>query len=163
VKTFRDASLAGEYYEDFAVNSKNYMEMSRGTEAWIAECSRLLDRCVAASTKKRHREACESFEIIFGLLRHIDECLDDIIFFADEGGSWQVGVEWREVLSAWFACLAKTTDPDQYARSVLDHIDEFVGYDHAWFLQKAKRIATPAQKKALLDLKKSGARRKRRR
>ena len=32
VNRFRDASLAGEYYEDFAVNSKNFMDISRGTE-----------------------------------------------------------------------------------------------------------------------------------
>ncbi len=37
---------------------------------------------------------CQVFEVIFSLLRHIDECTDDILFFADEGGSWEVGVNW---------------------------------------------------------------------
>jgi hypothetical protein len=46
VKAFDKASRAGEYYESFMVNSKNYMEQSTGTTAWIAEYRRLLDRCV---------------------------------------------------------------------------------------------------------------------
>jgi len=32
-------------------------------------------------------EAREAFDILFGLLRHIDEGHDDVIFFADEGRS----------------------------------------------------------------------------
>ena len=42
---FRKASLAGEYYQSFMVNSKNYTEKSAGTRAWIAEYLRLVDRC----------------------------------------------------------------------------------------------------------------------
>ena len=33
VQAFEKACLAGEYYEDFNVNSKNYMEKSTGTKA----------------------------------------------------------------------------------------------------------------------------------
>ena len=36
VKAFQKASLAGKYYQAFAVNSKNYTEKSSGTLAWIA-------------------------------------------------------------------------------------------------------------------------------
>ncbi len=39
VKAFEKASLAGEYYESFNVNSKNFGEQSTGTMAWIAECA----------------------------------------------------------------------------------------------------------------------------
>ena len=46
VKEFERASLAGEFYEAFNVNSKNYMDTSKGTRAWIAECRRLFDRLV---------------------------------------------------------------------------------------------------------------------
>src|SRR5437867_5121878 len=45
VKVFEKASLAGEYYESFGVNSQNYTQQSAGTSAWIAEYHRLLDRC----------------------------------------------------------------------------------------------------------------------
>ncbi len=42
VKRFAKASLAGEFYESFNVNSKNYTEKSAGTRVWIAEYQRLL-------------------------------------------------------------------------------------------------------------------------
>ncbi len=47
VKAFERASLAGEYHESLNVNSQNYKDLSSGTAGWIAECRRLLDRCVA--------------------------------------------------------------------------------------------------------------------
>ena len=48
-KAFQKTSLTGKYYQAFAVNSKNYREESNGTLAWIADCLRLLERCVAQS------------------------------------------------------------------------------------------------------------------
>ena len=38
-KRFQKASLAGEYYESFNVNSTNCTETSAGTRAWIAEAN----------------------------------------------------------------------------------------------------------------------------
>ena len=149
VKAFEKASLAGDYYESFSVNSKNYREKSGGTRAWIAECRRLLDRCVAEAAKGKPAETRDAIETIFGLLRHIDECLDDVIFFADEAGSWQVGVDWRKVLPAWFVCLSRTTDPAEYAGRVIEIVSEFVNYDRDKHLAVARRKASPAQRKAL--------------
>ncbi len=148
VQEFREASLEGEYYEDFDVNSKNYMEKSRGTETWIAECDRLFDRCVAAAGRRPNVTVRQAFEILLDLLRHIDQGHDDIIFFADEAGSWQVGVDWREVLPAYFACLAGTAAPDEYGLRVKAVVD-FVGYDEDRYLKAARAAASPGQKKAL--------------
>ena len=106
VKAFQKASLAGKYYQAFAVNSKNYREKSGGTLAWIADCLRLLERCLVQSKKEDQKTVCQAFEIIFSLLSKIDEGSDDILFFADEGGSWQVGVDWEDVLPAWFRVLS---------------------------------------------------------
>ena len=39
-----------------------------------------------------------------------------MIFFADEGGSWMVGVDWRQVLPAWFRVLSATASPAEIAR-----------------------------------------------
>jgi hypothetical protein len=94
VREFQRSSLDSEYYESFDVNSKNCSQQSKGTSFWIGECNRFLDRCVDQTKKGKPAEALEAFEIIFDLLRHIDDCEDDVIFFADEGGSWQVGVDW---------------------------------------------------------------------
>ena len=85
VKAFERASLAGDFYESFEVNSKNFMEQSTGTTHWIAECRRLLDRCVKQARKGNPAETCRAFDILFGLLDRLDEGRDDVVFFADEG------------------------------------------------------------------------------
>lgn len=48
VRQFHRDSLAGRYYQDFMVNSRNHMENSRRTETFIAEHSRLVDACLRA-------------------------------------------------------------------------------------------------------------------
>ena len=57
MRKFHDASLRHEYYESFDVNSKNYMEKSKGTEAFLAEFDRLIGRCVRATAKGPRRPA----------------------------------------------------------------------------------------------------------
>ena len=151
VKAFEKASRAGDYYESFAVNSKNCSEVSSGTRAWIAECERLFGRCVAATGKGNPGETCGAFEMLFALLQHIDKGMDDVVFFADEGGSWQVGVDWQKVLPAWFTCLSATVEPDEYARRVVDVVDRFVKYDRDKHLTAAARKASAAQREALAE------------
>jgi hypothetical protein len=55
------------------------MEKSQGTEAFIAEFNRLLGRCVRAAAAGPRPPVREAFELLFGLLRHIDEGHDDMI------------------------------------------------------------------------------------
>jgi hypothetical protein len=149
VKVFEEASLAGEYYESFDVNSKNFTEMSSGTTVWIADCNRLLDRCVKEQRKGNPVEVRQAFDIIFGLLDHIDECHDDVIFFADEAGSWQVGVDWNKVLPPWFKVLSATAEPDEYAGHIAVLVGNHVGYDRDKMLMVARRAGNPEQRKAL--------------
>jgi len=85
VRRFEKASLAGEYYQSFFVNSKNYTEQSAGTSAWIVDYLRLLERCMISTKENDPREVGEAMDTLFGLLDHIDECLDDIIFFVGRG------------------------------------------------------------------------------
>jgi hypothetical protein len=151
VKAFEKASHGGDYYESFAVNSRNYREVSAGTRAWIAECERLFGRCVAATGRGNPGETCGAFEMLFALLQHIDKGMDDVVFFADEGGSWQVGVDWQKVLPAWFTCLSATVEPDEYARRVVDEVDRFVKYDRDKHLAAASHKASAAQQKALAE------------
>ena len=56
------------------------------------------------------------------MLRHIDEGNDDVVFVADEGGSWQVGVDWGKVVPAWFRCLSKSAEPSEFASVVVTTI-----------------------------------------
>jgi hypothetical protein len=156
VEAFQKASLTGKYYQAFAVNSKNCTEKSSGTLAWIADCSRLLERCVAQSKKEDPATVCQAFEIIFSLLGKIDECTDDILFFADEGGSWQVGVDWENVLPAWFRVLSATAGPSEYAQSITTLLKRHYEHGRAKMLAVARRIATPAQRPALPVRKSEG-------
>ncbi len=152
VEAFEQASLRGDYYESFNVNSNNCTELSKGTRSWIFQFNRLLDRCTAAANKGNKLETRKAMETCFELLRHVDECLDDIVFFADEGGSWQVGVDWDKVLPAYFACLAATAPPEQYASAVVRLVDEFQDYVRDRHLPAAKRVASPEQLQALKSL-----------
>lgn len=151
VKDFDKASRAGEFYESFMVNSKNYMEQSEGTTAFIAEYRRLLDRCVAEEKKVTPDEARGAFDILFGLLDYIDECNDDVIFFADEGGSWQVGVDWDRVLPPWFRALSATAAPGEYAERITALLEHHYNYGRDKMLAVARKTATPEQRKALAD------------
>jgi hypothetical protein len=149
VRSFERTSLAGDYYDPFDVNSKNCMNKSSGTIAWIAECNRLLDLCVVQAQTGDAAEARQSFDIIFGLLDEIDACRDDIIFFADEAGAWQVGVDWEKLLPSWFKVLSATAKPDEYAKRVVDLLNRHCDYERPKMLPVARKLASPAQARAL--------------
>ncbi len=98
-----------------------------------------------------------AFELLFGLLRHIDEAPDDVIFFADEAGSWQVGVDWRTVFPAYFRCLAETATDDEFAKTVDRAIADFADHERPRHLAAARKVASATQRAALRAL--SAARR----
>ena len=148
-RAFDMASRAGEYYESFDVNSRNHMDKSMGTRSFISDCTRLLGRCVKLAPKGDAAEIREAIELILGLFRYIDEGHGDVIFFADEGGSWQVGVDWAKVLPALFRCLSQTVGPDEYARCVVEVVDEFEKRNRREHLAVALKLGTAAQREAL--------------
>jgi hypothetical protein len=152
VKRFEKASLAGEYYESFGVNSKNYTQLSAGTSGWIAQYLRLLDRCVMNAKKSNPTEVREAMDILFGLLDHIDKGNDDVIFFADEGGSWQVGVDWAKVLPVWFKVLSATAEPQEYAERITAFLSCHYSYGRDKMLAIAGRTATTHQRTALAEV-----------
>ena len=148
VRAFDAAVRGGEYYESFNVNSRNYMDRSPGTRRFIAECNRLLGRCGASSNGPRPTETRAAFELIFDLLRRIDEGNDDV-FFADEQGSWQVDVEWNDVLPAWSACLAKSATPDEFGDAVARVVGDFEPHASRKHYAAARKVASAAQRAAL--------------
>ena len=152
VKLFEKASLAGEYYESFGVNSQNSTQQSAGTSAWIAEFRRLLDRYVMNAKKSNPAEVREAMDSLFGLLNHIDKGDDDIIFFADEGGSWQVGVDWAKVLPVWFKVLSATAEPEEYAERITALLSCHYRRGRDKMLAIARRTATTHQRKALAEV-----------
>jgi len=151
VKRFERASRAGKYYESFEVNSRNYHQKSAGTSLWIAVFRRLLERCVTVVKKDNPIEIRAAMEILFGLLDHIDACHDDVIFMADEGGSWQVGVDWARVLPAWFKVLSITAGPEEFARRVTELLLRHYRHGVDKMLAIARRTAKPPQRRALAE------------
>lgn len=152
VRNFYEESIAGIYYEDFRVNSRNFMDSSRGTINFIAEFRRLMQRCIDESESGNSVQVLEAFDLLINLLDEIDQCRDDIIFFADEGGAWQVGVDWNRVLPCYFRPLAVVAKPKEYAQRAIELVKEHADYQSDQCLQEALKIATPSQKKALKAL-----------
>jgi hypothetical protein len=76
--------------------------------------------------------------LLLALLGRLDRDPDNVVFFADEGGSWQVGVDWRPALAAYFRCLADGTPAEHFAREVDRAIADFADYD------RPKHLATAA-------------------
>ena len=153
VRAFDASARAGAYYVSFDVNSKNCMTHSKGTRGFIAECCRLFDRCVAVEASADPRELRTAFDLLIDLLRYIDEAHDDVIFFADEGGSWAVSVDWRRVMPAWLGCLSKTSAPSDYASRAIEVIDSLEGPSRDEHLSTAAAVATPEQVNALKQTK----------
>lgn len=119
---FHRASVEGEYYEPFTVNSRNCTELSGGTEAWMDEALILFERATAASRAGELDEACAVFELLWDLFDRVDR-VEDIIFFGDEHASWHVPVDYRAVLPAYFHALAATVTSTVFGARVLEIIE----------------------------------------
>ncbi|MFK8185458.1 MAG: hypothetical protein AB8B99_18940 [Phormidesmis sp.] len=152
VEEFRDSSLAGVYYEAFRVNSRNFMDMSEGTTNWIDEFNQLIDLCIQQCQDGEYHQTQRSFKILFELLDEIDTGSDIIVFFADEAGSWQVGVDWEDVLPCYFTALAAVAKSKPFAQDVMHLVTNHVEHDRDRFLHLALKLAKPLQKKALKAL-----------
>jgi hypothetical protein len=152
VRTFHDASLSGNYYESYAVNSKNDMDHSSGTDAFIAEFDRLIGMCLRAAAECAHTTAVDAFELLFAVLRRIDEDADSVVFFADEAGSWQIPVEWETVLPSYFQCLADGTSAENFASKVDGVIADHCRHRQPQLLAAAQRVANAEQQAALQRL-----------
>jgi hypothetical protein len=104
---------------------------------------------VLNAKKRDPAEVRQAMDILFGLLDHIDKSNDDVIFFADEGGSWQVGVDWAKVLPVWFKVLSATAEPEEYAERITALLSRHYNYGRDKMLAIARRTATTQQRKAL--------------
>ncbi|MER2510944.1 MAG: hypothetical protein ABTQ25_00735 [Nitrosomonas ureae] len=152
VQKFYSESRDGRYFESFEANANNFMEHSRSTDAFVAEFDRQLRQCVQAVGLQPGPSVCEAFEVLFRLLCHIDEAHDDVVCFADEAGSWPLGVNWRMVFPAYFRCLAETVSPEEFARTVDQMIGAFAEHERPLHLRTAHQVAPAAQQAALRAL-----------
>jgi len=152
VRAFWEASARGDYYESFAVNSKNCTEQSSGTDAFIAEFGRLTDKCLRAASDGSHAKALDAIELLLALLRRIDEDPDSVVFFADEAGAWQIPVDWRTVLPVYFRCLAEGTSAEAFANTVDGAIRDHCNHQRPQLLAAAQSVANAEQQAAVQRL-----------
>lgn len=151
VRSFNEAAMAGEFNEHVETYGRGGCEQSRGTDTFVAEFDRLMRRCVCASemditrgvTDGYEHEVRGSFDLLFALLRQIDEGHDDMLFFADDGVSLDVGVNWRVVLpahsNAWLRLWRR--HPEEFASAVTQVIADFAGQDRGRYMDAANRAA----------------------
>lgn len=124
-RAFTAAAMRGDFYEQFAVNWRNSTQRSDRTHEFEARLQLLLDRCAEEVADGDPIEVVASYELIFTLLRAIEKWDRDIVFFADEGGVWQFGINWRRVLPPYLRCLVKTVGSAEFGRRAMAVIEDF--------------------------------------
>ena len=127
VREFTEAALRGEFYVGA---SRNIPDPSGATYDFEAQLDLSFDRCVTEAVNGNPVEVCEAYELLFDLLREIDKFERDIVFFADEGGVWQFGINWQRVLPGYIQSLAKTVSAEDLERQATAVIEEFVDAWH---------------------------------
>jgi len=125
-REFVESALRGDFYQDFVVNSRNCTHKSGKTQEFEARLNLMFDRLIAEAKLTTATDICAAYELILALLRAIDKFDRDIVFFADEGGTWQFSIDWKRVLPPYFRCLAEIHDWQEFERRALAAIDEFV-------------------------------------
>lgn len=149
VRAFYGAAMAGKYYEAVAINNQGRQIQSQSTDAFIAGFDRLLRECVRASDNLVDSTANVGFELLFGLLRYIDEGNNDVLFFADDDGISTIGIDWRTTLPAYISSLARTSLPDEFGYAVDATIEDFAREDRPYYLAVARNAASDAQRISL--------------
>lgn len=146
VLVFKKASLAGEYYDESKSASRSWHENSVATLSWIADFRRLLDRCAAEADSTNPADLCAAFDVLFGLLDELDA--GESIVFAEESGSWMIGVDWKTVLPAWFRALVVTADPALYISRIEAIIGRHCHEEQAEMRAMARDIQISMQQRA---------------
>jgi hypothetical protein len=158
VKQFQRDSLTGKFYAPFNMNSKNFTQVPGKTRIWFRRLGQLLTDAARLSEQGDHGYAVACFRMLYELLGAV--LRGEEIVFAEECGSWLLPVEEKPLMAAYFASLAATTTPEDYATAVLPLLerDSLESFSKKAF-STALRAANPAQKARLKsEVKRQGVR-----
>lgn len=116
VEHFCEAARTGAYFQELWAKGRHGSFLpSPKTEEFGAKLALVFDLCVARAEEGDPMEVCAAYEMILGLLDEIDRFdRDDIVFWADEPGTWQLGIDWGRVLPPYLECLAKVVPPKEF-------------------------------------------------
>lgn len=144
IKEFQRASLAGYYYEEFNINSKNWRHIPEETQEWFDLLGQFLASSTQLTRQGDHVQAVVCFEILYALIGKME--YGDEIVFGDEIGSWMIPGDEKEYLAAYIESLAAVSEPKAFAAAAAslikrDGYQSFAGQSYA----SAMRLATPQQ------------------
>ena len=122
IQSYHDDAMRGHFYESFFVDSRNYTDESVGTQAFFAEHHRFIDACLAAAQRGEYTVAAKGLGRLLDLVFEVDRGNTDIVFFADDGGSYSFGISLSQVLPIWFRCLAHTHEPNSWAETIAEAV-----------------------------------------
>jgi hypothetical protein len=145
ISDFRRASLAGEYYAPFDVNSKNFMHVPEETREWCDRFARFLADASQLTGRGEHTQAVACFAVLYELIDALDWGKE--IIFAEEAGSWMIPADKKVWLKAYLTSLAATATPEAFTAAALpllkwDSGNSFSGQAYA----SALKVANPQQK-----------------
>jgi hypothetical protein len=149
IRKFRSESLQGKYFAPFDVNSKNFMEIPKETDAWFEKLGKLLTESSQLSKQGDHINAVKCFRILFEL---VDKLGSVDIVFADELGMWMLPIRVEPCLRTYFRSAAAILEPEEYVDAVLPIILYYNSSGMSTAYESAKRSANERQE-ALLDEK----------
>ncbi len=91
----------------------------------------------------------KGLEQLLDVLAKIDDG-DELIFSADEGGVWQINVDWNQLLPVYLAVLAVTATADEYADRILGVVNSSdVRHERDRWLEQAIVMGSPDQAAAI--------------
>ena len=131
VEHFCEEARSGTYFQEWWAKGKygSYIPSPK-TEEFGAKTTLLLHLCVAEAKEGNPKEVCAAYEMILGLLEEIDRFdRDDIVFWADEPGTWQLGIDWVRVIPPYLRCLAKVLPPKEFGEMASVLMDQLSPLD----------------------------------
>lgn len=158
VKAFYDAVYGQKYYDSFNVNSKNYRQQSPGTKRFFSELEKLMNRCIRAATRKPGDDVRQALDMLFQILRQLDNDAYDIVFIADEPGSEIVYVDWPAAIAAYAKCLGHEVSNDEFIETINRLIEDFADYQREDVVTALRKELGPARTTGLRKLSATSSR-----
>lgn len=117
IEVFKEHSLAGYYYEPFAINSKNWTYVPEKTKEWFEEMGDYLKASCQLTKQGDHLHAVACFEILYELIEAVDS--GEEIVFAEEIGSWMIPIREKEFLADYMTSMAATMTPEEFTEAAI--------------------------------------------
>jgi hypothetical protein len=163
IERFQERSLAGYYYEPFAINSKNWTYVPEETKRWFEGMGDYLKASRQLTAQGNHLHAVACFGILFELIEALDS--GEEIVFADEIGSWMIPGDKKDYVAAYMISLAATKGPEEFTEAAIPLIRRDSWQSLSAQAYKSAMSAADEEQRANLEaeVKRQGIRTERRR